>query len=245
MLVNLPRTTKLGGSSCLNPPELTITGTADVVVLVLMRQPYKTSDAAANGVFAVGRFPRAGGGTRFDTACGQNRTLTAGTYRLVVEHTPGTAAIALHLHGLLGKSELRPTARSRARLHMLPELTPSQQTAPVQAEYGGYETLAGRGIVLDFGFFTLGPATALANFGDCNVPPGQPPIPDAVAFSSACPTGVRGNFLLIGPAFGATSYFMGGYFNIAPGRWGDGVYYDNAGAATNSGAFATWIPFGG
>lgn len=142
---------------------------------------------------------------------------------------------------------LRPVGPSRSRLRLLPLVSRSRATSAVQAEYGTYDTLAGQRLLADFGYVDV-PLSLTHGVVDFNMPPGQPALPDVLAFSSACSTGVRGTFIDTDesvPGQGAASYFMGLYTNIAAGRWGDGVSYDNTGRAGASSAFAAWIHISG
>jgi hypothetical protein len=156
-LVDIPRTATLAGTFCELPQEDRITGTGAVVLVTLIRVPYNTYDAIHdNAVFSFGRYTTpTGRRLAFDTACSADRTLIAGTYRVTVQHSAGTASVQLRLAGLSGDVVINNWFRSRGQLQVPAPLPPTNVTSPVAAEYATTGDLAEQGVIEDFAWIDL------------------------------------------------------------------------------------------
>lgn len=244
--MDIPRTATLAGTFCELPQEDRITGTAAVVLVTLIRVPYNTYDAIHdNAVFSFGRYTTpTGRRLAFDTACSADRTLIAGTYRVTVQHSAGTASVQLRLAGLSGDVVINNWSRSRGQLQVPAPLPPTNVTSPVAAEYATTGDLAEQGVIEDFAWIDLGIASPAGAWTDCMITPGSRQLPAEVAYSPACPTGEATTLDWQGTA-GGQAYFSGGLYNGQAGEYGVGMSYQVVGDAHPEGELVSFLPFNG
>ncbi|MHB8449111.1 MAG: hypothetical protein ACYDAQ_01360 [Mycobacteriales bacterium] len=239
--VVLSRPVHFPGGECYDSPSVRVQGSAQVVDVELISIPFRFFDNnyAWGHIYNFGRFPPSdGGGTFTDTECTPT-TVAAGTYRLVIVHTPGTASVTLTLPGLTGHAVIRPTEPSRAVVQVLPAiLPPDVATATASQEYGNYQNLTGPGVV-ELAGLVIDRIPGDPTSGSCGAP-GAPSLPPAVAFSRAC-TG-PGSFGFIGASGAGAEILLGGYYEASPGICSDGFYYYGAPLRLTAVAVGAWIP---
>lgn len=235
MDVVVPRTVPFGGL-CFPEPAVTVSGTAEIVVAVLIPPDRKVPATL------FGRLPRRAGASRvFSTECGGGSALAAGRYRLLLLHSPGTARVSLRLQGVRGRVALRPRPTSGARLVDLPVVPPYDATGERAASYAATRAFAGKGLVEVVGWMTSG-VSAVSTLGDCEVTGSLASLPPAVAQAPGCLLGGSGQSVP-GPKGSGTDFHAGGLGNIEGDTISAGFFFQSQAPATSAGGIGLWIPY--
>ncbi len=96
--------------SCFPDKAVRVRGTAENVMLVLMRRT--SAGSAPTEIAYFGRFPRAEGRRTFSSMCGGDQLLRRGGYDLVLLHTSGTARVTLQIGASSATRSSRPSGRA-------------------------------------------------------------------------------------------------------------------------------------
>lgn len=231
MPVRVPATVTLP-SGYLDPSYVSVTGTADVVVVYLV--PARPRPLLQEPV----TFGRVRVGTSRHTMAGFPNgvsTIAAGDYDLVVLHTAGTATVQLRLPGLRGSTTLRVEGLSPARIAPL-----GADPGVVGASGGVYGTLPGRGFVNVAGFVRTDLQGGVTRLTTCFKRPGDG-VAEEVDFGSGCPGLQTVSFVV---TQGKVSFGQAVFLNHGPGRYGGGYTYEMAGLSSASAGFVAWVPTG-
>jgi hypothetical protein len=230
LTVDLNRPISLS-SECFHEPLVSVTGSADVVLVELIPK-----FSSAEGPVIIGRLPGKEGHRSFSNECGKGRA-SPGRYSLIVLHTPGTATIAITQAGQRGRTVLRPSLRSMARLHVLPEVSPAA-ASPASASFGMFDTTkVGWASVVGWLHQQLPSANTTAQL--CFAPSPMVGTPEALTFGPGCAGNGSSNF--VGTS-GPDGVFSTGSSYPTSGTVGLGFNYTNAGRVTQAGAIASWVP---
>lgn len=235
-VVEVPRPVAFSGS-CFPESAVSVTGSAEQVMLVLIQRGTKGA-----GLAYFGRFPRREGSRTFSSMCGSPSVLAAGTYDVVLLRSAGTARVTLRT-SLPGRAAFTPTHGSRAVIASLDTaFATDDASGTVVGSNGAQHVLAGRGLIVDAGWVQNGKTADLQSAGDCIVSQTPAAVPDDVAYAPGCPAGDSGSSIP-GPAGAGQQYIGGSLSNIPTGPYADSVYYVNAGVVSSAGGVAAWIPF--
>jgi hypothetical protein len=234
-LVSVPKAVAFGGL-CQPEPLVSITGTADVVVIALI-----PVGVASPTPILFGRLPKAEGGRTFSTLCGAGAVIPAGKYKLVALRSAGTATATLHLPGLRGRAKLAPhRAAMPATLTRLDPVDPYPTTSGV-ASYAATHALTGQGFVMVVGWNRL-PSSSILVQGDCEVSGPETNLPLVATEAPGCPLGSGASNIpaAVGPG---ENFWAGGESNVKPGTYSAGYFVVTGQAFVSAGAFALWVPF--
>ena len=235
--VTLPRDVSYSGS-CFPEKAVTISGSAESVLVTLV-------PAAGDEPAYFGRFPKRQGGSHFSNMCGPRTVLPAGTYQLVALRSPGSATVVLQFPGLTGRSSLRPTGSTSARLADLPPVATYATSEGVVSSFGATRRLTSKGMIAVVGWVQHPDVNAVGTIGDCEMrrDASADSARDAVDFAPGCPNGSSSSSMP-GPSGPGTDFFASGYANITADTWGAGYYYVSSTKAASAGALAAWVPYG-
>ena len=236
-VVRLPRDVTLDGQ-CYGEKTVGVSGSADAVLLAM--HPLGGGEPQQ-----FGRFPERQGRATFSSLCGGRSTLAAGTYRLVLLKSAGTATVTLRLPGLTGTAKVSPRTPSSASLVDLPAISAYETASGVVGSFGDTRELTSQG-ALTVAAWVDTDLSAVVTMGSCDKKreATQDELANARDFAPGCPTGGSSS-TVPGPRGAGMSYFASTYSGIDAASWGSGFYYVSQSPVKNVGALAAWIPFEG
>jgi hypothetical protein len=234
-LVSLPKAVVFGGL-CEPEPLVSVSGTADAVVLALV-----PVGVASPTPILFGRLPKAEGDRTFSTLCGNGAAIPAGKYKLVALRAAGTATATLHLPGLRGHVRLAP--HRAAVPATLARLDPVQPYAPTSgaASFAATHPLVGKGFVMVIGWNRVQSDSALVQ-GDCEASGAETTLPLVATEAPGCPLGSGASNVptAVGPG---ENYWAGGESNVAADTYSAGYFVVTGQAPATAGALGLWVPF--
>jgi hypothetical protein len=213
---------------------VTVSGTADMALAYLV--PRQRPLLKEPAVF--GRLGREVGRTTIAGFPDGASRLAAGTYDLVVVHTPGTAKITLTFPGLSGRTTLRPATRSSAVLKPLPVAPAPDGTYLPAASSGGVPAALGGNGFIHVASAMRGSAGGATRILSCLKTPDDV-VPEPVAFAPECP-GVHAVASVL--VAGTFRYFTTTFLNWDRGSYAAGFAYEGTVVPTAVGGLAAFVP---